>query len=161
MTPTPWKTPLYMRGASFFACNSPCNCNLRTCQHIVLPIRRAGCAPNLDCLEPVGNRHRTASCYSAGYEGSMKRVSEMAARKLRNKCTLLLSTWRRCLRRDITARVKLRDSYGTSELFRGSSKPLLPPCAERKLMSQRYQSLNVDWLVAGRRVCSKTGQMDL
>lgn len=28
MTPTPWKTPLYNRGASFFDCNSPCSCKL-------------------------------------------------------------------------------------------------------------------------------------
>lgn len=30
MTPTPWNTPLYNLGASFLACNSPCNCRLFT-----------------------------------------------------------------------------------------------------------------------------------
>ena len=32
ITLTPWKTPLYMRGASFLAWSSPCNCNLSFCQ---------------------------------------------------------------------------------------------------------------------------------
>lgn len=72
ITPTPWKTPLYMRGASFLDCSSPCSCKLLTegYQHVLVFMRCIELVlPNLDCFEGMCDRNSSASCDAASQKG--------------------------------------------------------------------------------------------
>lgn len=75
MTLTPWKTPLYNRGASLFALSSPCSCNLGDRQRIGRRCFEQVRAPDFDGFEAVGYCYCTACCYAAGYEGAVDRSS--------------------------------------------------------------------------------------
>lgn len=71
MTLTPWKTPLYSRGASCLACNSPWSCRLVSLGSVLPSL--FDCwrqLPDLDGLEGMSRCDSTTSCYPACDEGS-------------------------------------------------------------------------------------------
>lgn len=72
ITLTPCRTPRYFFTPSFFACNSPCNCNLEEINagYIIRRPRRSilESLPNLNGLETVGDSNSTACCDTSGEE---------------------------------------------------------------------------------------------
>lgn len=76
---TPCKTPRYIFGASFFACSSPCNCNLSRGSAAATPgTRRLAGAPNLYGLKAVSDGDGAACGNAACY----KRADRQSAPKL-------------------------------------------------------------------------------
>jgi hypothetical protein len=79
ITLTPCKTPRYFFTPSFFACNSPCNCNLGVYQRnspdkaTWVPI-----SPNLDCFETVGDGDGSACCDTSGDECTVAEETRLA-----------------------------------------------------------------------------------
>ena len=69
MTLTPWKTPLYKRGASFFDCSSPCSCKLIDIQiSRVASLGARAYLPDFDSLERMSDGDSSASSYTSGDE---------------------------------------------------------------------------------------------
>lgn len=70
ITLTPCRTPRYFFTPSFFACSSPCSCNLQACQHW-LAAGKVSDSPNLNGLETVSNGHCTTGRNASSNECSI------------------------------------------------------------------------------------------